>query len=341
MISSPTSVTRLLTEAARDGTPRHRGTKLASLMVSRKEQLTDRAARRGAVADPGPPRYENMRYRVVLQGRAIGGADIEHVKREFVRVTGLPAAVAEDYFNGMPQPIKRQVARADAERIAATLRAIGAGASVEREVDDPDDDEHGEIHIAANPLIIGPPTVIPGSDAGTLAAVVVPRPRWMRELRAKLPAIGGVVALVVAALYFAPEIDGFVQALTPASAPATVVAAPAKRALAVVPPAASATRDATLLYGPWRCTDQRTGVATYWTYRDDGAVVFHGDTLKDGASAAGPAADEPRTWQLAGDDLVITSAQGSVIAFAVEALTLTNLRYGDAGRRIAIDCRRP
>ena len=74
-----------------------------------------------------------MFYRVVMQGRALGGADLNDVKRDFVRVTGLPVPVAEQLFGGMPQVIKRQVPQTDAERIVATLRAIGAAATVERE----------------------------------------------------------------------------------------------------------------------------------------------------------------------------------------------------------------
>jgi len=284
------------------------------------------------------PELAKMHYRVVLQGRAVGGADIEHVKREFVRVTGLPAAVTDSYVNDRPQPIKRGLGRADAERIAATLRAIGAAASVEREVEERDDDG-GEIQIAVHPLSVGPPSVIPGSAGAALAAAVVQRPRWVRGLRAQLPALVGVAVLAIGAVYLAPSVDEFVQTLIPARTP--VVAALPRHAPAPPPPAAIPGRDATLLHGPWRCTDQRTGVATYWTYRDDGTVVFHGDALMEGPSPAAPAKDAPRAWRLADGNLVLTTEQGVVTSLPVEVLTLANLRYGDAGRGIAVDCRRP
>src|SRR5215218_9822865 len=99
-----------------------------------------------------------MFYRVVMQGRVLGTADIAGVKREFVRVTGLPVSVADDMFGGMPKVIKRKAEQSDAERIAATLRAIGAAATVEREVGefDNDDDTDEGINIIAAPLGNGP-----------------------------------------------------------------------------------------------------------------------------------------------------------------------------------------
>ena len=101
-----------------------------------------------------------MFYRVVMQGRTVGGAELAAVKREFVRVTGLPVGVADGMFGGMPQVIKRKVPQSDAERIAATLRAIGAAATVEREVagSEPEDETDEGINIIASPLGNGPPT---------------------------------------------------------------------------------------------------------------------------------------------------------------------------------------
>lgn len=279
-----------------------------------------------------------MHYRVVLQGRTLGGADIEHVKREFVRVTGLPAKVADNYFDGMPHPVKRQVSQADAERIAATLRAIGAAASVEREVAEGEQEVTGEIRIVANPLISGPPSIIPGMGGATMAATTVSQPRWVRQLREKLPMIAGVVVLALGATQLAPMVDEFVQTLKPAAAPA----APPKRAAAPAPQAAApAELNASLLHGPWRCTDQRTGIATYWTYQEDGKLIYYGDTFKDGALVASSAKDVPHAWKLADGRLVLAYPQGETESLAVEALTLGNLRYGDARRRIEIDCRRP
>lgn len=278
-----------------------------------------------------------MHYRVVLQGRTVGGADIEHVKREFIRVTGLPAKMADTYFDGMPHPVKRQVSQADAERIAATLRAIGAAASVEREVAEGEEEDRGEIRIVANPLISGPPSIIPGMGGATMAAPVVSPPRWVRQLREKLPLIAGAVVLALGAMQLAPIVDEFIQTVKPA-APAP---APAKPAAHPEEPGAPAALNALLLPGPWRCTDQRTGITTYWTYQEDGKVIYHGDTFKDGALVATSPKDAPSAWKLAGDRLVLTFPQGETEALAVQALTLGNLRYGDPRKRIEIDCRRP
>jgi len=279
-----------------------------------------------------------MHYRVVLQGRTLGGADIEHVKREFIRVTGLPAKVADNYFDGMPHPVKRQVSQADAERIAATLRAIGAAASVEREVAEGEEEAPGEIRIVANPLISGPPSIIPGMGGAAMVATTVSRPRWVRQLREKLPIIAGVVVLALGATQLAPIVDDFVQTLKPPAPPVT----PPKRAAAATPEAAApAALNASLLHGPWRCTDQRTGIATYWTYQEDGTLVYYGDTFKDGALVASSAKDVPQAWKLAGGRLVFAYPQGETESLGVEVLTLGNLRYGDARRRIEIDCRRP
>lgn len=278
-----------------------------------------------------------MHYRVVLQGRTLGGADIEHVRREFIRVTGLPANMADNYFDGMPHPVKRQVSQADAERIAATLRAIGAAASVEREVADGEDEGPGEIRIVANPLISGPPSIIPGMGGATMTATAVGPPRWMRQLREKLPVIAGVVVLALGATQLAPIVDEFVQTLKPAAPP---IAAP-KRAATQEHDAATPELNASLLHGPWRCTDQRTGVATYWTYQEDGKLVYYGDTFKDGALVASSAQDVPQTWKLAGDRLVFAYRQDETESLEIQALTLGNLRYGDTRKRIEIDCRRP
>lgn len=280
-----------------------------------------------------------MHYRVVLQGRTLGGTDSGEVKREFMRVTGLPSRVADTYFDGMPHPIKRQLSQADAERIAATLRAIGAAASVEREVAEGEEEQEGkgEIRIVANPLISGPPSIIPGMGGAAMTAPVVSQPRWVRQLRERLPLIVGAIVLAVGAVHLAPVVDEFVQTLRPAS-PSVV---PPQRAVPHEEPATAPALDAALLHGPWRCTDQRTGVATYWTYQDDGKVVYYGDTFKDGALVASLAKDAPTAWKLDGDRFVLAFAQGETESFAVEVLTLANLRYGDSRRRIEIDCRRP
>lgn len=279
-----------------------------------------------------------MHYRVVLQGRTLSGADVEQVKRDFARVTGLPARVAEMYFNGMPQAVKRKIGKEDAERIAATLRAIGAAASVEREIVETADESRGEIRLMANPLMAGPPTVIPGM-AGAMAATEVRQPRWLRDWREKLPKVVGALVLIVGAIHFAPMVEEFVQTLNPSPPPVKPVA----KAAPAQPAAAPAPFNAALLHGPWRCTDQRAGTPAYWTFQEDGTLVFHGDTFKDGALvAASPAhKNAPTHWKLTGDQLQFSSAQGGTETFAVVALTLGNLRYDDERRRIDIDCRRP
>src|SRR5690242_18941189 len=126
-----------------------------------------------------------MFYRVVMQGRTVGGAELATVKREFVRVTGLPVRVADDMFGGMPKVIKRKVPQADAERIASTLRAIGAAATVEREVGvvDAEDATHEGIEIIAAPLGHGPPTVAPGMTPPETPAASRPKKGLVHDLR--------------------------------------------------------------------------------------------------------------------------------------------------------------
>jgi hypothetical protein len=70
----------------------------------------------------------------------------------------------------VPKVIKRQVPQSDAERIAATLRAIGAAAIVEREIPASEEQSADEIRIVAAPLGSGPPTIIPGLQAAPQAA---------------------------------------------------------------------------------------------------------------------------------------------------------------------------
>lgn len=278
-----------------------------------------------------------MHYRVVLQGRTLGGADVDQVKRDFARVTGLPARVAEMYFNGMPQAVKRKLTKDDAERIAATLRAIGAAASVEREVAQNADESKGEISLVANPLMSGPPTVIPGMTGAAMSATPVRQPRWLRDLRDKWPVLVGVVVLGLGAVHLAPVIDEFIQTVKPPAPPPP----PVKRAPPPAAHAAPVAFNAALMHGPWRCTDQRSGTPAYWTFQDDGSVVFHGDTFKDGSLVASAQKSAPASWRLEGDRLHFTDAQGNVETFNVAVLTLANLRYDDERRRIDIDCRRP
>jgi hypothetical protein len=279
-----------------------------------------------------------MFYRVVMQGRATGGADIATVKREFVRVTGLPVSVADDMFGGMPKVIKRKAPQADAERIAATLRAIGAAATVEREVasNDADDETDEGIEIIAAPLGNGPPTLAPGMAPPEAPAIAGSLQKaWVRDLRDKWPVALGTIALVGAAMYFAPDVSGWVASFRPPPA------APAPKAVArqtdAEPAQASVAFNPSLLHGPWRCVDQRTGLGVYWSYGAEGGLVFHGEVLSDrGAPASGAAVG----WGLEGAKLLHKNPQGEVEAFKVTNLTLSRLRYvGDRG--LEIECRRP
>jgi len=271
-----------------------------------------------------------------MQGRTVGGADLATVKREFVRVTGLPVRVTDDMFAGMPKVIKRKAEQGDAERIAATLRAIGAAATVEREVgtSDAEDATDEGIEIIAAPLGNGPPTVAPG-----MAPPETPPPArrrtWVRDLREKLPMLAGTVALVGAAVYFADEVSGWVSSFR--AAPTAAAPKPAARAAHAEDAPSAMTFNATLLHGPWRCVDQRTGLGEYWSYAPDGTLIFHGEVLSDRPAAA--ASNVPIGWKLEGAKLIHKHAEGQE-AFKVASLTLSRLRYlGDRG--LEIECRRP
>ena len=123
-------------------------------------------------------------------------------------------------FGGMPKVIKRKAPQADAERIAATLRAIGAAATVEREsgvVDDGDGNDDG-IQIIAAPLRHGPPTVIPGMTPPGEPAPAPAKPKaWIRQLREKGPVVAGSLALAAALVYYADEVSGWFSSFRHAS----------------------------------------------------------------------------------------------------------------------------
>ena len=279
-----------------------------------------------------------MLYRVVMQGHTLGGADVDQVKQHFVRVTGLPAHVAEELFGGMPQVIKRQLSQTDAERIAATLRAIGAAAIVERELAGTEEETPEGIRVVAAPLNAGPPTVIPGSVALPVSTPAPSRQeRLLRAVRAKLPLIIGGAALVAGAILVAPVADDLVSSLRRDPAPAQVapMRKPAPDTAQSAPP-----MNATLLHGPWRCVDQRTGASTYWSYGVNGALIFHGDVLSDQPPPPAIAANAPTGWKLDGRHLFHTFAQRAPDTYTVADLTLSRLRYGDE-RGLDIQCRRP
>jgi hypothetical protein len=278
-------------------------------------------------------------YRVVMQGRTLGGADLEEVKGKFVRVTGLPAGAAENLFGGMPQVVRRQLSQADAERIAATLRAIGVAATVERELLDGESADGIEV---VRPFNAGPPTVVPGdaTSAGDAAAAARPS-RLPGVLRAKAPLLLGGILLVAAAIALAPFVDDLVTDLRRTSAPASAPAAAAPQR----PPApevvdATPAMNSAFLHGPWRCTDQRTGVSAFWSYVPDGALIFHGDVLSDRPPPPAIAATAPNGWTLDGARLFHTFPNAVPNMYTVSELTLSRLNYGD-GRDVEVQCRRP
>ena len=229
-----------------------------------------------------------MFYRVVMQGRTVGGADLAVVKREFVRVTGLPVNVADDMFGGMPKVIKRKLEEADAERIAGTLRAIG----------DADDADEG-IDIIAAPLGNGPPTVTPGMVPPPDVAPPRKGMQWLTNVREKGPIVIGTLAIVGAAVYFAPEVSGWVSSFRtpePALPKAAARVDPGQAAATVAVPV-----NPSLLHGPWRCVDQQTGLGVYWNYGSDGALTCHGDVLSDRSAPSNAAANG---WRIEGGKLL-------------------------------------
>lgn len=279
-----------------------------------------------------------MFYRVVIQGRTLGGADLDEVKHHLVRVTGLSLGVAEELLGGMPQVIKRRVQQTDAERIAATLRAIGAAATVEREDPGAEVEAVGGIRVAATPFNNGPPSIIPGAEAPVAVVPAVSRrKRLLRATRSKwvLP-IGAAVAIAAAILlglvveYLVADTHGV---------PAPVVAARVHAPTPEVEPV-SPVLNANLLQGPWRCTDQRTGVSAYWSYGAGGALTYHGDILSERPATGAPAESAPTAWKLDGQLLVHSFAQQPPVTYNVTQLTLARLQYGGE-RRLEVECRRP
>lgn len=279
-----------------------------------------------------------MYFRVVMQGRTLGGANLDEVKQHFVRVTGLPANVAEQMFGGMPQVIKRQMAKPDAERIAATLRAIGAAATVEREVTGTEDETDEGIPVLAAPLHSGPPTIIPGMMPAPEPAPAPSRhARLLGRVRAKWPMLAVVTMLIAGTILLLPFAEDFLADARPAPEPPRVVAARAPAAETTQP---TPTFNPKLLQGPWRCTDQNTGVSAYWSYAANGALTSHGDVLTDGPTPRGLAATAPTGWTLDGKHLSHTHGGRAPDMYAVAQLTLTRLRYGNE-RDLEVECRRP
>jgi len=93
--------------------------------------------------------------------------------REFARVTGMPQNVTEDLFAKAPQLLKDRAAEADAERIATTLRAIGAAVTVERDLLASQEAVDGGVQELVAPNHRGPPTEVPGLAARRIAADIL------------------------------------------------------------------------------------------------------------------------------------------------------------------------
>jgi hypothetical protein len=279
-----------------------------------------------------------MFYRVVLQGRAAGDQDLATVKHEFARVTGLSEYVTEQLFAQAPRSIREGIAQADAERIAATLRAIGAAVTVERDLLASVESVRDGAHEILPPEHRGPPTVIPGSEPAAAPGAPTATERLGRRLRSYLPYLVGVPLAVVALVVVAPVISDALRSLVPAkvTTPLPVKSKQVAQAEPLEPPEPP---NARVLHGPWRCTDQSTGLSTYWTFGTDGTLTYHGDTLQEAAARPGDPAI-PVGWAFADGRLVFSYASAPPVAYAVADLDLRRLRYGD-GKALDVQCRRP
>jgi len=279
-----------------------------------------------------------MFYRVVLQGHVAHGADVIEVKREFMRITALPSSVTDRLFGGMPKIIKRQVLEADAERIALTLRAIGAPATIERESDSgPDAGAEGPATLAP----LGGTDTIAFHDSPPAETPVSSKPSRWRAIAWRswpwLAASGIGLALVPAAAPFVEDWVGRTRAV-PAASPKPV----SKAAVTDVKPAV-VTPKSENLHGPWRCTSQSSGRSSYWLYNADGSVAFFGES--DFASGKAPlaGADVPTRWTLQADKLAWTYAGDQPkanVVITVQDLSLMQFKYVDASRE-PFSCRRP
>ncbi len=276
-----------------------------------------------------------MFYRIVLQGHVPQGVNLTDVKHQFTRVTGLPPSVTDHLFGSTPNVIKRQVAQADAERIAATLRAIGASVTLEPDFHGPNAGGLDPVTVPALPasrhieLPTEPPVAAP------------PTPAWRRLARKygklALP-VGGTVLLLAAALNFAPEVDELVRGLRKTPPPAATAPARTPAAARAASSGAPAL-NASLLHGPWRCTNQNNGSSTYWSFREDQTLAYLGDDFKrSDVPIVRP--DVPARWTLDGHRLRFETPDGTVRQVTVERLTLTQVEYFDA-RGDATRCSRP
>lgn len=271
-----------------------------------------------------------MLYRIVLHSKFPEGSDPATIKREFARVTGLTRDVTEQLFAPASTVIKRQVARADAERIAATLRAVGVQTTVELEGGAPDN------------LPLGDPTVAPALDALVAAPV---KPSSAKRLAGRLRTYADVVLMIAALAGLGWALLQLYEYLHP---PANLNK-PVPKATSARPPAAEAAPAAPVplkaanLEGPWRCTHQRTGLVEYWLYRADGTLVFNGETdfSKGEKPQQGP--DVPAGWRLEDNKVLWLypgKPQDAARGGKVVNLTLTRFDFEDA-KGDTVACRRP
>jgi len=279
-----------------------------------------------------------MFYRVVLPGHVAQGADVTKVKCGFMRITALPSSVTERLFSGTPQVIKRQVPEVDAERIALTLRAIGAAATIERELDaGPDVGPEGPATLAP----LGGADAWPIRDSPQVEAPVATKPsRWRALARRHLEWLAAAGVCIALVPFAAPAVDEWVQrarGIPPASP------RPVPKAKAAEETPEIATPKPENLHGPWRCTNQLTRRSLYWLYNSDGTLGFFGES--DVASAKVPiaSADVPTDWALEGNHL--TWSYGGQephvkVLVTVLDLSLTQFNYIDVSHD-PIACRRP
>lgn len=267
-----------------------------------------------------------MLYRIVLHSNFPVGADPAAVKREFARVTGLTHDVTEQVFAPATTILKRQVTRADAERIAATLRAVGVQTTVELEGGAPD------------PVPLGDPTLAPAMDALAQADT---KPSPAKRLTGRLRRYTDVALMIGVLALLGWALVPVYERMHP---PAEVARPAPKRAAApveAVPPPVEF--KSTNLEGPWRCTNQRTGLIQYWLYRADGSLMFNGEIPFSQGETPQTGPDVPSGWKLVGNKVLWfypDKPPEAARANAVRDLTLTRLDFDD-GRGDTVSCRRP
>jgi hypothetical protein len=297
----------------------------------RKERLLLQAPDGREAPTRGSPaaKEKRMFYRIVLQGQVQQGVALDDVKRQFSYVTGLPPSVTDRLFGAAPTVIKRQVAETDAERISATLRAIGAIVTVEP-----------LLHV---PRPVGPdPVTVPGLPTAAEFEVPKARPpeqdsrppprqRHRRVHPAAVAALTVAVAMVAAHQYEehlraarrSPPRP--VSAQRPAEAPEVATEAPVFRSAHIV--------------GPWRCTDQNTGASTYWEYAEDGVLSYFGDDRNHGDKPIAHSG-HPSGWALSGNRLTFRHEAAPARSVTLGRLSFIELEYRDA-KGDEVRCRRP